>query len=106
MKKLIALILFFLIGGGIFSVSAQIIGSKIDWDNDIRAIRLNDIPHFRYKYDDYLQFSPAAAMIVMRACGGTHKDMGGTVERRRIFSRNNGSYRQWDKIQRTQATPR
>ena len=47
MKKLIALILFFLIGGGIFSVSAQIIGSKIDWDNDIRAIRLNDIPHFR-----------------------------------------------------------
>lgn len=69
MKKLIALILFFLIGGGIFSVSAQIIGSKIDWDNDIRAIRLNDIPHFRYKYDDYLQFSPAAAMIVMRACG-------------------------------------
>lgn len=69
MKKLIALILFFLIGGGKISVSAQIIGPKIDWDNDIRAIRLNDIPHFRYKYDDYLQFSPAAAMIVMRACG-------------------------------------
>lgn len=43
--------------------------SKIDWDTDIRAIRLNDISTFRYKYDDYLQFSPAAAMIMMRACG-------------------------------------
>lgn len=49
--------------------ASQASGPKIDWDNDIRAIRLNDIPSFRYKYDDYIQFSPAAAMILMRACG-------------------------------------
>lgn len=44
-------------------------GVTIEWDNDIRAIRLNDIPNFAYKYDDYLQLTPAAAMILMRACG-------------------------------------
>lgn len=49
--------------------TTQVSGPKIDWDTDIRSIRLNDIPSFRYKYDDYLQFSPAAAMILMRACG-------------------------------------
>ncbi len=45
------------------------VAQKIDWDNDIRSIRLNDIPSFSYSYDDYIQFSPAAALIVMRACG-------------------------------------
>ncbi len=49
--------------------TTNVSGPRIDWDTDIRSIRLNDIPSFRYKYDDYLQFSPAAAMIMMRACG-------------------------------------
>ena len=69
MKKLIGLTVFLLIGVGRISVPAQTPGPKIDWDNDIRAIRLNDIPSFRYKYDDYCQYSSAAALIVMRACG-------------------------------------
>lgn len=70
MKKIIRLLFIILIfGNAALPVSGQIVGQKIDWDNDIRAIRLNDIPDFRYKYDDYVQYSPAAAMIVMRACG-------------------------------------
>ena len=74
MKKLtfltfILLLGIFPFGGGGIYMSAQTLGEKIDWDNDIRNIRLNDIPSFRYKYDDYLQFTPAAAMILMRACG-------------------------------------
>lgn len=42
---------------------------KIDWDTDIRSIRLYDIPNFRYHYDDYIQFSPAAAMLLIKTCG-------------------------------------
>ncbi len=74
MKRLIFvtfILLFgiFPVGGGRIYMSAQTLGERIDWDNDIRNIKLNDIPSFRYKYDDYLQYSPAAAMMLMRACG-------------------------------------
>ena len=69
MKKLIALAMFLLIVVSRISVSAQTAKLRIDWDNDIRAISLNDIPSFKCDYDDYLRFSPAAAMIMMRACG-------------------------------------
>ena len=68
-KKLIALAMFLLIVVSRISVSAQTAKLRIDWDNDIRAISLNDIPSFKCDYDDYLRFSPAAAMIMMRACG-------------------------------------
>lgn len=27
------------------------------------------VPTFRYKYDDYLQYTPAAAMLIIKACG-------------------------------------
>ncbi len=49
--------------------SSFALSETIEWDNDIRSIRQSDIPNFAYKYDDYLQLSPAAAMILMRACG-------------------------------------
>ena len=62
-------IVLFLACASISQAQTGVPNGKIDWDSDIRAIRLNDIPSFRYRYDDYMQFSPAAAMIVMRACG-------------------------------------
>lgn len=38
-------------------------------DLQTRALRTDYIPKFRYKYDDYLQFAPAAAMVTMKALG-------------------------------------
>ena len=38
-------------------------------DMQTRALRMDYIPKFRYKYDDYLQFSPAVAMVTMKALG-------------------------------------
>ncbi|MBO7300611.1 MAG: phosphatase PAP2 family protein [Tidjanibacter sp.] len=38
-------------------------------DMQTRALRMDYIPKFRYKYDDYLQFSPAVAMVAMKAMG-------------------------------------
>ena len=72
MKKILTAlfsIVLFLSCATLSQAQTRVPSDKIDWDSDIRAIRLNDIPSFRYRYDDYIQFSPAAAMIVMRACG-------------------------------------
>ena len=44
-------------------VSAQTI------DKDILALRNTSIPHFRYSYDDYLQYAPAMALVGMKVCG-------------------------------------
>ena len=38
-------------------------------DLQTRALRTDYLPTFRYKYDDYLQFAPAAAMVAMKALG-------------------------------------
>lgn len=38
-------------------------------DEDIRALRLAAAPGFCCEVDDYLQYSPAAAMLIMKACG-------------------------------------
>lgn len=38
-------------------------------DTDIWLIRENAFPGFRSKYDDYLQYSPAAVMVGLKACG-------------------------------------
>lgn len=38
-------------------------------DTDIKHIRDNAIPSFRYKYDDYLQYAPAALTIGLKAFG-------------------------------------
>lgn len=41
----------------------------IVFDMGIRQIRKNMMPDFRYKYDDYLQYSPAVVMFGMKAFG-------------------------------------
>ncbi len=38
-------------------------------DMQTRALRMDYIPKFRYKYDDYLQFAPAAVMVAMKCAG-------------------------------------
>ncbi len=40
-----------------------------NFDSDIAAIRGNAVPDFSYSYDDYLQYSPAAVMLGMKAFG-------------------------------------
>ena len=38
-------------------------------DTDLRDLRNTAIPSFNYKYDDYLQYSPAALMLALKAAG-------------------------------------
>lgn len=38
-------------------------------DLQTRTLRSDYLPTFRYKYDDYLQFSPVVAMVAMKALG-------------------------------------
>lgn len=38
-------------------------------DTDLRQLRNNAAPGFRYRYDDYLQYSPAVLMVGLKACG-------------------------------------
>lgn len=51
---------FGLVGSGIVLSAA---------DLQTRALRTDYLPKFRYKYDDYLQFAPAVAMVAMKAAG-------------------------------------
>ena len=39
------------------------------FDNDINSLRNSSMQNFRFTYDDYLQYSPAGLMAVMKACG-------------------------------------
>lgn len=62
-----AFAMLFLIGGGrtVYAQSAP----KSNIDTDIWQLRNTAIPDFRYHYDDYLQYAPAAVMVGMKACG-------------------------------------
>ncbi len=63
MKKIITYIILLVIS------TATARAQQNNFDSDIYAIRNNDFPTFRYSYDDYLQYTPAGAMILMKACG-------------------------------------
>ncbi|MEG1935091.1 MAG: phosphatase PAP2 family protein, partial [Rikenellaceae bacterium] len=39
------------------------------FDNDFKVMRSSYIPGFRHHYDDYLQYSPAVLMMIMKAAG-------------------------------------
>ena len=55
--------------GSMTEISAQYSGEAFIVDRGIYDIRMSTIPNFRYKYDDYLQYPPAALMIGLKACG-------------------------------------
>ena len=39
------------------------------FDSDINSLRNTSLQNFRFTYDDYLQYSPAGLMVLMKACG-------------------------------------
>lgn len=48
---------------------AQYAPPMYNFDTDIYAIRETSIPDFSWHYDDYLQYSPAAVILGLKACG-------------------------------------
>lgn len=62
-----AAVVLLLIGGR--TAFAQSAPPKSNIDTDIWELRNNVMPEFRYHYDDYLQYAPAAVMVGMKACG-------------------------------------
>ncbi len=69
MKRNIYIILSLLfVFMGTAAASAQIVKQN-NFDMDIYNIRNNDLSDFSYKYDDYLQYSPAAMMLGLKAFG-------------------------------------
>lgn len=40
-----------------------------NWDEDIKALRFAAAPNFSCPADDYVQYSPAALMLALKACG-------------------------------------
>ncbi len=67
MKKLISHIL--LVCTMLFAGASVSNAQQNNFDSDIAAIRNNAVPDFNYSYDDYLQYSPAAVMLGMKAFG-------------------------------------
>ena len=49
------------------------------WDKDIRTLRNNIDPGFHQSYDNYLQYSPAALMLGLKACGYQGSDTWGRM---------------------------
>lgn len=62
----ILILLTLLISGGANLSHAQ---TRYSFDTDIYAIRNSIIPGFHYTYDDWLQYSPAALMVGLKAAG-------------------------------------
>lgn len=67
-KIIISFILLLCVGSS-YVVSAQTVNTEIVLDKGIWELRNNVIPDFHYRYDDYLQYAPAAVMVGMKACG-------------------------------------
>ena len=62
----ITLVLALFISGAACPSHAQ---ARYSFDTDIHAIRNSIIPGFHYTYDDWLQYSPAALTIGLKAAG-------------------------------------
>ncbi|MBQ8499744.1 MAG: phosphatase PAP2 family protein, partial [Bacteroidales bacterium] len=71
MKKSVLHILIglILLSAGSQRLSAQYALESFTFDTDIYSIRECCIPGFHYKYDDYLQYAPAALTIGLKAGG-------------------------------------
>lgn len=57
------------ISGQIASNTYQDVAKYESIDTDIRAMRFATMPNFRYKYDDYIQYSPGVVLIGLKAFG-------------------------------------
>ena len=67
-KIIISFILMLCVGSS-YAVSAQTVNTEIVLDKGIWELRNNVIPDFHYRYDDYLQYAPAAVMVGMKTFG-------------------------------------
>lgn len=47
----------------------QCSNQRLSFDTDIRQLRNNAVPGFRYKYDNYIQYSPAVLLVGLKALG-------------------------------------
>ena len=65
----IVIVLFMMIGGMTVSAYAQSAPAKQNIDTDLWTLRNTSIPNFRYHYDDYLQYAPAAVMLGLKSFG-------------------------------------
>lgn len=65
-KIIISFMLLACLGNSVF---AQTANTDIVLDKGIWELRNNVIPDFHYRYDDYLQYAPAAVMVGMKAFG-------------------------------------
>lgn len=71
MKRFLSYILpvIFLLPAFSFQADAQYASDRFSFDSDISDIREACVPDFRYTYDDWLQYGPAAVMIGLKASG-------------------------------------
>lgn len=55
----------------LFIGTPLIVGGVImqSYDRDFQRLRNGHVPSFHQKYDDWLQYAPAGAMLAMKACG-------------------------------------
>lgn len=61
---------FYLRRGALIGSGLVVGGGLLMWhDYDFRQLRNETIPTFRYHYDDYLQYSPVAIMLGLKAFG-------------------------------------
>ena len=67
MKRLVLIFLAFFLSLNI--TDAQTAVQKHNMDTDIWHLRNAAVPSFKWHYDDYLQFGPAAVMMGLKACG-------------------------------------
>lgn len=65
-KIIISFMLLACLGNSVFGQTAN---TDIVLDKGIWELRNNVIPDFNYRYDDYLQYAPAAVMVGMKAFG-------------------------------------
>ena len=71
MKRLLlyTLTTVFLLSAFSLEADAQYATERFSFDSDISDIRESIVPDFRYTYDDWLQYGPAALMVGLKTAG-------------------------------------
>ena len=71
MKRLLlyTLTTVFLLSSFSLEADAQYATERFSFDSDISDIRESIVPNFRYTYDDWLQYGPAALMVGLKTAG-------------------------------------
>ena len=65
---------------------AQYASDRFSFDSDISDIREACVPDFRYTYDDWLQYGPAAVMVGLKVAGYEGRSSWGRMFASDVFS--------------------